>query len=591
MTAVEGIGRGEGTSKGNGVGDVEAASMAVEGGQLLAEALAAEGVRCIFTVSGGSLNPLYDAAVERGIRLIHARHDGNIALMADGWARSTGEPGVCATTLGPGVTNTMTGLLAAEMAASPIVVLAAQAPVSIWDLGTPQAHEHLSLVRPITKWARTVYETRRIPEYVAAAFRHARSGRPGPVFLELPADVLRGTVPEAQVVRAQGGRAVARPLGDPEQVARAAALLSTAERPVVVAGSGVWWSGASAELAALVEAASAPVFTGRIGRGSVPADHPLCYGIAAVSVNDVFARALAECDLVLMVGGRFDSMLGFGRPPVCNPDARAIQIDVEPEEIGRNRPVDVGIVADARQALGQLREALAGQHHGEHRHDGHRPVGRATWLTRLCDARDRVLAERAPHEASDDVPMHPLRLLKEIRGFVERDAILIVGSGDIDFWGEHYFEPYVPGAYLRSGQAGALGAEIPYGVAAKLAHPERQVLVLVGDGGFGYAAMELETAARYGAPLVVVIGNDRAWGMIKHQQEHAYGRVVETDLVDRPYEGIATVLGGYGERVAEPGALSGALARAFAAGVPACLNVDIQSVPSPELRYMLRPAR
>ncbi|MDP8923498.1 MAG: thiamine pyrophosphate-binding protein [Chloroflexota bacterium] len=586
MTASEGVGRGNEVSR--GVGARSAAS--VEGGQLLAEALAAEGVRCVFTVSGGSLNPLYEASAERGIRLIHARHDGNIALMADSWARATGEPGVCATTLGPGVTNTMTGLLAAEMAASPIVVLAAQAPVGIWDLGTPQAHEHLSLVRPITKWARTVYETRRIPEYVGAAFHHARSGRPGPVFLELPADVLRGTVPDGQVVRTQGRRTVARPLGDPEQVARAAALLAAAERPVIVAGSGVWWSGASAELTALVEAAGAPVFTGRIGRGSVPADHPLCFGIAAVSVNDVFARALAECDLVLMVGGRFDSMLGFGRPPVCNA-ARAIQVDIEAEEIGRNRPIDVGIVADARQALIQLREALAGQHHGAHRFDAQRHACRATWVTRLCDERDRVLAERAPHEASDAAPLHPLRLLKEIREVVERDAILIVGSGDIDFWGEHYFEPYVPGTYLRSGQAGALGAEIPYGVAAKLAHPERQVLVLVGDGGFGYAAMELETAARYGAPLVVVIGNDRAWGMIKHQQEHAYGRVVETDLVDRPYEQIAAVLGGYGERVSAPNELRGALERAFAAGVPACLNVDIQSIPSPELRYMLRPAR
>ncbi len=551
---------------------------AVEGGQLLAAALRAEGVSHLFTVSGGSLNPLYEGCLEHGIRLIHARHDGTIAHMADGWARVTRQPGVCATTLGPGVTNTLTGMLVAEMAASPIVVLAAQAPVSVWDLGTPQAHEHLSLVRPLAKWSRTVYETRRIPEYVAAAFRHARGGRPGPVFLEFPADVLKGTVADESVVLARHGQPPARPLGEPAAITHAARLLASAERPVIVSGSGVWWSGAHEELTHLVERSGAPVFTGRIGRGAVPADHPLCFGIAAVSVNPVFARALADCDLILLIGGRFDSMLGFGRPPICNPTARAIQIDVEPEEIGRNRPVDVGIVADARMALAQLLDEAPST-----------PPRRDAWLETLRAEQQRMLDERTDHEASDAVPIHPLRLVHEIRQVVERDAILVVGSGDIDFWGEHYFEPYGPGCYLRSGQAGALGAEIPFAVAAKLAHPNRQVLVLLGDGGFGYSCMELETAARYGAPVVCVIGNDRAWGMIKHQQEHAYGRPVETDLLDRPYEQIVEALGGYGERVREPGQLRPALERAFAAGVPACLNVDIQSVPSLELRWMLRP--
>jgi acetolactate synthase-1/2/3 large subunit len=550
---------------------------AVEGGQLLAAALAAEGVSHLFTVSGGSLSPLYEGCLEHGLRLIHARHDGTIAHMADGWARVTRQPGVCATTLGPGVTNTLTGMLVAEMAASPIVVLAAQAPVSVWDLGTPQAHEHLSIIRPLAKWARTVYETRRIPEYVAAAFRHARGGRPGPVFVEFPADVLKTAVPDESVIPIEHAQPPARPMGDPDAIRRAAELLRTAERPAIVSGSGVWWSEAHAELVRLVERSGAPAFTGRIGRGAVPADHPLGFGIAAVSVNSVFAKALADCDLILLVGGRFDSMLGFGRPPICNPVARAVQIDLEPEEIGRNRPVDVGIVADARLALTQLLDTLPAT-----------PPRRDAWLDRLRAERQRAEHERAPDEASDAVPIHPLRLVREIRQAVERDAILIVGSGDIDFWGEHYFEPYGPGCYLRSGQAGALGAEIPYAVAAKLAHPDRQVLVLLGDGGFGYSCMELETAARYGAPVVCVIGNDRAWGMIKHQQEHAYGRPVETDLLDRPYEQIVQALGGYGERVSDPAQLRPALARALAAGVPACLNVDIQSVPSPELRWMLR---
>lgn len=553
----------------------------VDGGQLLAAALAKEKVSCIFTVSGGGLNAFYNACPAHGIRVIHTRHEYGAAFMADGWARATGEPGVCVVTLGPGLTNAITGMLSSTMAATPLVVLSCATPVSRWDLGTPQAFEHLPFVRPVTKWARTVYETRRVSEYVGSAFRHARSGRPGPVFLDFPVDVLAGRIPEETVVPSSGYRTEARPLGDPAQIERAIQLLEQAERPIIVSGSGVWWSGASEELVGLVECSGIPVFTGRIGRGAVPAEHPLSFGIASISVNDVFLKATGDCDLVLMVGGRFDSMLGFGRPPIFSPSARAIQIDIEPEEIGRNRPIDVGIVADARMALRQMREALTPK--------AARP--REGWVERLRQEKARVQRERAPLERSDAVPIHPLRLLREIREFLARDAIIAVGSGDIDFWGEHYFEPYQPGCYLRSGQVGALGSDIPYAVAAKLAHPDRQVLVLLGDGGFGYSAMEMDTAARYNAPVVCVIGNDRSWGMIKRQQEHTYGKegIVGTELVDRPYEKVVEALGGYGERVHEPGELRPALERAFAAGVPACLNVEIQGVPSPELNWMLSP--
>lgn len=555
----------------------------VDGGRLLAAALAAENVGCVFTVSGGGLNAFYHACPDYGIQVIHTRHEYGAAFMADGWARATGEPGVCVVTLGPGLTNAITGMLSSTMAATPMVVLSCAPPVSRWDLGTPQAFEHLPFVRPVTKWARTVYETRRVSEYVGSAFRHARSGRPGPVFLDFPVDVLNGKISEETIVPASGYRTEARPMGEPAWIESAIQLLEKAERPIIVSGSGVWWSRASEELVALVEASGVPVFTGRIGRGAVPADHPLCLGIASISVNDVFLKAAGECDLVLMVGGRFDSMLGFGRPPIIDPSAKAIQIDIEPEEIGRNRPIDVGIVADARMALRQMREALTPK--ASRLREG--------WVAQLQQEKLRVEQERSSFEKSDAVPIHPLRLLREIREFVARDAIIAVGSGDIDFWGEHYFEPYQPGCYLRSGQVGALGSDIPYAVAAKLAHPERQVLVLLGDGGFGYSAMELETAARYNAPVVCVIGNDRSWGMIKHQQEHAYGRagVVGTELVDRPYEKVVEALGGYGERVREPDQLRPALERAFGAGVPACLNVDLQSVPSPELNWMLNPKK
>ena len=551
---------------------------AIDGGGLVAAALAAEGVRCLFTVSGGGLMPIYNACAEQGIRVVHTRTEGAAAFMADGWARTTGQPGVCLVTLGPGVSNAVTGLLSATMASVPFVLLAGRAPIGVADLGTPQGTEQLPLVRPVTKYARTVYEPRRIPEYLAAAFRQARGGRPGPVYLEFPADVLGATIDDSTVAPAAPGRLPSRPMADPAAVAAAAALIHRAQRPIVVSGSGVWWSGASEELRAFVATVGAPAFTGRMSRGAVPPGDPCYGGIASVSVNDVFLKAVGACDLVVLVGGRFDHMLGFGRPPTFSAAAKAIQIDIAAEEIGRNRPVDVGIVADAKTALCQLRDAL-----GE-------PQAREDWLAQVRAERGRVIGERVALELSDEVPIHPLRLLREIRQALAPGAVVAVGSGDIDFWGESYFEPDEAGCYLRSGQVGALGSDIPYGVAAKLAHPDRQVLVLVGDGGFGYAAMELETAVRQRAPLVVVIGNDRAWGMIQRQQGYVYGKKgqVATDLTDCAYEKVAEALGGYGERVREPGQLKGALARAFAAGVPACLNVDIAGVPSPELNYMFR---
>ena len=553
----------------------------VKGGTALAACLAAEKVTTIFTVSGGGLSAFYAACPDYGIRVIHTRHEYGAGFMADGWARATGEPGVCVTTLGPGLTNAITGMLSGIMGGVPIVFISSCTPVSAWDLGTAQGFEHLPLVKPVTKYAKTVYETRRIPEYVANAFRLALTGRPGPVFLEIPGDVLNGEVSDEQARPMTNYRTEARSMGDPSMIEKAADLLKKAPMPIVIAGSGVFWSKANTELQTFVNATGIPVFTGRIGRGTVPPDHPLYFGIASISVNNVFLKALKEADVALMVGGHFDYMLGFGRPPIFNPSTKAIQIDIVADEIGRNRPVEVGIVADARMALGQLTEAMG------------KGKPRADWISVLRDEKKRVESERTSRENSNDLPIYPLRLLKEIRSFLNRDAIIACGSGDIDFWGEHYFEPNLPGGYLRSGQVGALGSEIPYAVAAKLANPERQVLVLVGDGGFGYSAMELETAARHNAPVVCVIANDKAWAMIKEQQKAAFGAkgVVGTEMPDRSYEKLAAVFGGYGERVTRPDQLRGALERAFGAGVPAILNVDTRTDPSPELQWMLRPKK
>jgi acetolactate synthase-1/2/3 large subunit len=494
--------------------------------------------------------------------------------MADGWSRVTGEPGACLFTLGPGVTNAVTGAFVASLAGTPVVVMAAGVSTDRYDMGAIQDLDQLGVMRPVTKWAARVLEVTRVAEYVAAAFRRARSGRPGPVFLEFPANVLAAKVPAGERAVPAAARPALLAAPDPGAIEEAANLLRRAARPLIVGGSGIWWARAGDALRAVAEAAAAPLFLDRLGRGAVPADHPLHFGLAALALNPVVAAAFREADCVLLAGARLDYNLEFGRKPFWRADARLIQIDIVPEEIGRNRAVDVPLLSDARPAL----EALAGCLRG-----GGPPPDRREWLEALRQARRQAWEELTPFLHSDEVPIHPLRLVQEIREFLPRDAIVAAGSGDIDFWVSSLLEQRAPGTFLRAGQAGALGCEIPYGIAAKLARPEAPVLVTVGDGGFGFSGMELDTAARYGAPIVCVVGNDAGWGMIRQRQLVRYGeeRAVATELAPRPYHRVAEALGAHGEAVERPEEIKGALARAFESGRPACVNVRIQSVASP----------
>jgi acetolactate synthase-1/2/3 large subunit len=551
------------------------------GGQLVVEALQREGVTRIFSLSGGVLNPIYDACLAAGIEIVHTRHEGGAGFMADGWARATGQPGVCLVTLGPGVTNTITPMLTALEAGSPMLVLAGQAPLARWDQGAAQAAHHLPLVQAAAKWSRTVLDTARIPEYIGSAYREALAGRPGPVFLDLPGNVIYGQAdPPAP---AGTYRTAARAWPDPTDVARAAELLASAERPLVVAGAGVWWSQAAAEVAELVELTGLPMLTARMGRGSLPRDHELHFGLASIADNRVAEAALRETDCLLMLGERFDYYFEFGQPPHVNASARVIQVDPDRRQIGWNRGVELGIAADVKATLGQLNKALREQ-----------PAPKiGAWRASLASERSAFERELAGFWESDAAPMHPIRLVHGVLETVEREAILVTGHGDVDFWADILFEPNLPGGYLRAGQTGALGAEIPFAIAAKMARPERQVVVLLGDGAFGFHGFELEVAATHGANVLCVIGNDAGWGATKHQQEIYYGdeRVYATTTEFRRYEQVVEALGGYGELVERPSELRPALERALASGKPACVNVVMASETSPFIaRYAARRA-
>jgi acetolactate synthase-1/2/3 large subunit len=421
----------------------------------------------------------------------------------------------------------------------------------------------------------------RIPEYVAAALRHAWEGQPGPVFLEIPGDLFAETVDDTQV--SQVGPV--RPLpsaGDPAAVEEAARLLAAARRPVVFAGSGVWWSDAGGALATLAERTNLPIFTRRMGRATVSADHPLHFGMAWFSMNGVSLAAAAECDLLLVVGGHLHYDLEHGRAPYLNGQARIVQIDASPTEIGQNRPADVAIVGDAKLVLEQLAAARAALRTPS--------ASRQTWLDRLRAARAEVDAELTPLRLDGGTPIHPLRLWSEVAAVVDARTTIVTGQGDSDFWAELLLPLRAPGHYARSGRAGCLGTELAYGIAAKLAHPDDDVLVTVGDGGFGFSAMELETAARCGAPIVVIVSNDSGWTMIKAQQTATLGPDGDpfTELTQVDHARLAESLGCYGERVETAEQIGPALRRAFQAGRPAVLDVQIRPFTSPLIRWLCR---
>jgi len=526
------------------------------GGLLIAEMLKREGVEVVFTLSGGHIAAIYDGCLRRGIRVMDVRHEQVAVHAAEGWARVTRTPGVALLTAGPGVTDGVTGIANAYLAGSPVVVFGGAAPVANWDQGALQELRHIDLVQPITKWARTVVQTSRLAEYTAAAFREAASGRPGPVFLECPMDVLNGVVATAEArIPGPGYRATTRPAGDPAAIARAAALLEQAERPVIFAGTAVWWDDAAEPLRALAEKLQAPVFLNGGGRGSLPPDHPLLCGLARKT-------ALGGADLLLLVGTKLDFRLNYGQPPLIPAEAKIVWLDTRAEDIGVNRGADVAIPGDVAAAMTQLADALT--HVPDH----------ATWLSTIREAEGRAREAEEALMRSDAVPIHPLRLCRELRDALDRDAYVVGDGGDIVSYGARVLQAWEPGHWLDAGPMGTLGAGTGFALAAKLARPDKQVAILFGDGAFGLNGMEFETYCRHDLPIVGVIGNDGQWAQIKHPQRAMLGHSTAADLAPGTrYDRMVEAFGGYGELVERPEDIRPAIERAFASGRPALVNV------------------
>jgi acetolactate synthase-1/2/3 large subunit len=545
----------------------------VMGADVLVKCLIREGVRFVFGIPGGQLCPILDGirrfGQEAGLQFVMTRHEQAAAHMADAYARATGQPGVCIGTVGPGAADLVPGVYAAWADSIPMIVLTAQNQTwkSYPERGSMQSLDQIGLFEPITKWSARVTHWKRIPELVQRAFRMAISGRPRPVHLDLHVDVLVATGDELSLVYrpapAERYRPDRGPVAQPELIEQAARMLVAAERPLIHPGGGVLRAEAWDEVRELAEHLSAPVTTSQGARGVLPEDHPLC--LVAGGYGALGAQAIA--DLVLLVGGRLGDVDFWGQPPFWGEpeQQKLIQIDIEPENVALNRPVDLALLGDAKATLRALVEAVQRLTS---------PIPERADMAEYRAAQEAWLAQFLVQAESDEKPIHPLRLVRDVRAFFPRDAICVVDGGNTNVWAHYLNRVYEPRSFLWAADSGHLGTGLPYAIGAKLAQPERVVYAICGDGAFALNMQELETAARLKLPLLVIVANDRQWGMIKAAQMAAYdARYIGVDFEDVRYDQVAQAMGCWGERVEAPEEIGPALERAAASGKPAILDV------------------
>ena len=539
------------------------------GAHLFIRCLKLEGVKKVFTIVGDTILPLVDAAHEEGIEFIDARHEGAAMHMADAYARITGEPSVGMFTGGPGFANAISGLPAIYTSESPVIFVAGCAELPEKGMGTFQEIDQIAMAAPVTKGSWLVHDTTRIPEFVATAFRTAMSGRPGPVHLTLPIDLQEAEISEDDLPKflPQEYRNAGRAHGDPAMIEEAATLLRGAQRPVVIVGNPARYSVAPEQLEALAETTGVPVFTVEQARGLLDDEHPLCFGYADGALNPT-ARRFREADVALLLGKRLDHRYRYGQ--VFNGDAKIIQADPSEAEIGRNRGVSVSLLGD----LGAIVEQLTAAAKRGAKSDI------SAWTDQLEADRNGWLDELRSR-ATGEEPMHPLDIYTRIESLVDDDTFIVMDGGDYVQWGRSYLKARKPGRFIRLGPLSHLGAGIPYGMAAKLAHPESKVLVLMGDGSFGFYTMEYDTCIRHNLPITVVMGNDSTWGIDKTFQLAYFDRAVGTDLRFIRYDKLVDAIGGYSEYVEKPDDVAPAVERAFGSGLPSLVNVVVRSGASP----------
>lgn len=543
------------------------------GAELFVSAIQHLGITRIFTLVGDHLNEVLAVAARRGIEIVDMRHESGVTHAADAWARITRRPALSLVTGGPGHTNSLTGIATAQLAASPLIAVSGSRSTAVADRQGFQDIDQVATARPICKFAAQPASAAQIPFYLARAYSEANSGRKGAVHLTIPVDLFTQEGGGAQPVTPAGGE----PGGpDPVEVDRAIAMLRAAERPVVIAGSGIWWSGADIQLRRFIELASLPLYTITMAKGAVSDEHPLCLGYADPALNPAVRQAFQEADLFLVIGKRIDYRLAMGGARLFSPRAKFIQIDIHPPELGLNHALDLAICADAKAALHSLC-AAAGV-----------PWPAKPWLDRLRGLRQewRQTLEGIALDAGS--PLHPAAFYAELRKCLPPGLVYSWDGGDFSHWGRVTLPATEPGKWLRLGPLGTIGSALPNGIALKLAHPGRPVAVITGDGSLGFYVAELDTAVRHKLPMVIIVGNDAGWGLERELQTAlGEGGTVACELRSTRYDLVTQGFGGGGETIDSIGQVRPAMDRALASGVLYCLNVNIRGVRSPFTEWQI----
>jgi len=534
---------------------------AVHGGRLVARALASRGVSHLFSLSGGHLFSIYDGCKAEGIEVVDTRHEASAAWAAEGFAKATRRAGVAALTAGPGVTNGMSPLAGAQQNRSPLVVLGGRAPEMRWGSGSLQEIDHVPFVSPLAKSAQTVKDTAQIPSMTAAAIDTALEQPSGPTFVDYPLDVV------FQEAEAEAPEPEERSTSEPaDRSEEAAALLAEAERPVIMAGTGLYWARGEEEMRALAEALSIPVFLNGMGRGCLPADHDLYFSRAR-------GQGLKEADVALVVGVPLDFRLGFGAS--FGEETRIVSLDVEPSRLAATRQPEIELVGDIPATLAALHRTAAST-------GGERGRSANPWLSALRETESTKRESEVSDLTDDRAPLHPVRIYAELDQLLDRDAIVIGDGGDFVSYAGRFIKTYEPGTWMDPGPYGCLGAGPGQAIGAAKAQPERQICLLLGDGAFGFSGLEFDTMARHNLPVVGIVGNNGIWALEHHPMKFLYGYSMAAEL--RPatrYDEVAEALGCHSELVTKPEELRPALERAFGSGGPALVNV----LTDPEVVY------
>ena len=547
-----------------GATEPEQDATTISGGHLVAKALKAEGIDVIFTLCGGHIIDIYDGCVDEGIDVVDVRHEQVAAHAADGYARITGKPGCAVVTAGPGTTDAVTGVANAFRAESPMLLIGGQGALNQHKMGSLQDLPHVDMMTPITKFAATVPHTARAADMVSMAFRECYNGAPGPSFLEIPRDILDGSVPieEATIPEAGRYRASTKSAGDPAAIESLADILTRAEKPVVLLGSQVQTSRASDAAIEFARTLNIPTFMNGGARGTLAPKDPHHFHLSR-------RYAFNNADVIVIVGTPFDFRMGYGkRLPKA---ATVVQVDMDYRTVGRNRDIDLGIVGDPGAVLSAVTQAASGRLKNGAK-------DRKDWFTELRGEEDAAYEKRLPRQLSDANPIHPLRLAHEINEFLTEDSIYIGDGGDVVTFSGGVVQPKSPGHWMDPGPLGTLGVGIPFVLAAKYARPEKEVVALLGDGALSLTGWDFETLVRFNLPFVGVVGNNSSMNQIRYGQEAKYGKDrgrVGNTLGDVPYDQFAKMLGGYGEEVRDPKDIAPAMQRARESGLPSLINVWI----------------